>query len=105
MFDLVLRNGSLLTGDGSPALPEHDVAVSGGRIAEVGRRLGGPARREIRADGLCVCPGFIDMHSHSDLEALRTPESDYKILQGITAEVTGNCGFSLFPTAPPHGRA
>ena len=52
----------------------------------------------VDCQGLAVCPGFIDVHSHADLEALQHRSA--KIHQGVTAEVVGNCGFSLFPALP-----
>ncbi|MBS0549475.1 MAG: D-aminoacylase, partial [Proteobacteria bacterium] len=67
MFDLVIRNGTVIDGSGQPR-KVADVAVQDGRIAAVGAKLG-PARRIIEADGLIVAPGFVDIHTHYDGQA------------------------------------
>jgi dihydroorotase/N-acyl-D-amino-acid deacylase len=91
---LLLKNGTLIDGTGSPARP-GDVLISGERIAEVGT-IGPPAECSvIDCTGLIIAPGFIDGHSHSDIQVLENrPE---KAAQGVTAEVVGNCGFSAYP--------
>ena len=72
----------------------HDVWIEDDRIAAVGR-VEGTADVTIDCAGLSVAPGFIDAHSHSDLQVLENrPE---KALQGVTSEVVGNCGFSAYP--------
>jgi len=98
--DLLIRNGQLVIGDKVVA---GDVAVHDGIIVEIGQRLSLNARRVIEAEGMHVCPGFIDMHSHSDLALLDANGKDWKLRQGVTTEVIGNCGFSLFPVLPEHG--
>jgi N-acyl-D-amino-acid deacylase len=78
--------------DGSGAEPfVGDLRIDGGLIVEIAEREGLPP-----ADGLVVAPGFIDLHSHSDLQVL-DDERREKVLQGVTTEVVGNCGFSPFP--------
>ncbi|MEW6399059.1 MAG: D-aminoacylase [Bacillota bacterium] len=96
MYDIVLRGGTVVDGTGRPGRG-GDVAVSGGAIVAVGR-VGGPARRVLPVDGMVVCPGFIDIHSHSDLSLPELPTADSKVRQGVTTEVVGNCGFTLAPT-------
>lgn len=96
MYDLVLRHATVVDGTGRPGFP-GDVAVCDGRIVAVGK-VAGTARREIRVDGRVVCPGFIDIHSHSDLSLPQLPTADSKVMQGVTTEVVGNCGFTLAPT-------
>ena len=80
-----------------------DVAVEGDRIAAIAPGLAGEAARVIDASGHLVAPGFIDMHSHSDLVYQRCPAAESKVRQGVTTEVVGMCGFSPAPIAP--GRA
>jgi N-acyl-D-amino-acid deacylase len=69
--------------------------VRGDRIAAIGDLARADAARAIDAAGLAVCPGFIDIHTHSDLSVLFTPGMESSLLQGVTAEVVGNCGFSV----------
>ena len=97
MFDLVFRNVSLLDGTGSPAVP-GELAVSDGRIAEVGAV--GPGQTEIDGQGAVLCPGFIDTHAHDDGAFLRYPDMTFKLAQGVTSVVSGNCGFSAIPADP-----
>jgi len=75
-----------------------DVAVRGDRIVNIATDIG--ERRAVRvidASGLAVAPGFIDPHSHTDVELLVNPRAESKIRQGVTTEISGNCGFSPFP--------
>lgn len=95
MHDLVLRGGTVHDGLGSPARVA-DVAVDGDRVSAVGEDLG-PARRALHVEGLAVAPGFIDPHAHSDLVALMDDAQPFKLLQGVTTEIVGNCGFSPAP--------
>jgi len=94
-YDLVIRNGRIMDGTGNPWF-QGDVAVSGDRIAQVGR-IEGSAKREIDAKGLVVAPGFIDIHSHSDFLLLEDGNAESKIRQGVTTEVLGE-GSSAGPT-------
>lgn len=100
MPDLVIRGGTVLDGTGTPGRTA-DVAVSDGRIAEVGR-ITGQAARELDAAGAIVCPGFIDLHSHADFSVFDAPQAVTQATQGVTTLVTGNCGFSTFPIATGH---
>ena len=68
------------------------------RIVETGSV--GPARRELNADGLVVAPGFVDAHTHDDMQLRRDPHNREKLLQGVTTVVCGSCGFSAFPHRP-----
>ena len=92
--DLVIRGGRLIGADGL-GLVEADVAVQGDRIVGVGS--GFRARHTIDATSMIVAPGFIDVHTHSDFTLPVTPSATAKLLQGVTTDVTGNCGFSPFP--------
>lgn len=93
--DLVVRGGTVLDGTGGPPRVA-DVAVSGGRITEVGR-LSAPGASEIDARGLAVAPGFVDIHSHADLSLLVNPKAESRIRQGVTLEVVGQDGSSVGP--------
>ena len=101
MLDLILRGGSVADGSGAPRFAA-DVAVRDGRVAEVAPHLSAPARREIPIEGLVLSPGFIDLHSHSDL-LFTLPEVEQRKLlggrlrQGITTELVGNCGYGPAP--------
>jgi N-acyl-D-amino-acid deacylase len=95
-YDLVIRSGNVVDGSGSPAF-KADVAVADGKIPAVGDLGSARAEQVIDATGLVVSPGFIDMHSHSDLVLLINPAAESKVRQGITTEVVGNCSFSIAP--------
>jgi N-acyl-D-amino-acid deacylase len=90
-FDLIIRNGRIVDGTGSPWYT-GDVAVRNGRIAAVGSLVGASATQTIDAAGLVVAPGFIDMLGQSDLTILVNPHLPSKIFQGITTEITGEGG-------------
>lgn len=97
MFQLV--GGLLLDGSGAPPRV-GSVLVDGDRIAATGELPLYPNAAVIDCSGLAVAPGFIDAHSHSDLQLLENrPE---KVLQGVTTEVVGNCGFSPYPARVCH---
>lgn len=98
--DLVIRGASVYDGTGAkPFLA--DVAVNDDRIAAVTPLdSGGIVERggvEEEARGLALSPGFIDVHSHDDFAALLTPELPFKLLQGVTTEIVGNCGMGVAP--------
>lgn len=95
MFDLVLRNGTVIDGTNGPRRLS-DVAVQGGRLIEVGVYVG-RGREEIDARGKIVAPGFIDAHTHDDLALLVTPDMKPKVSRGVTTGICGNCGVSLDP--------
>src|SRR5688500_15891508 len=90
-FDLIIRNGHIVDGTGSPWYA-GDVAVRGGRIAAVGSLVDASARQTIDAAGMVVAPGFIDMLGQSDLSILVNPQLPSEIFQGITTEITGEGG-------------
>jgi len=98
MNDLVIKNALIVDGSGKPAF-EGDVAVAETKISAVGSSLSGD--RIIDASGLVLAPGFVDIHSHSDYTILIDPRAQNKILQGVTCEVTGNCGYSAAPVDGP----
>jgi dihydroorotase/N-acyl-D-amino-acid deacylase len=97
---LWLSGGLLVDGTGVPPRP-GDLLINGNRIEAVGPFAPPADAERIDCAGLVVSPGFIDAHSHSDLQVLESrPE---KIRQGVTAEVVGNCGFSPYPTGDHPG--
>jgi len=95
---LLLRGGTVFDGLGSPGRVA-DVAVVGGRVVAVG---GDPPAglRRIDCDGRYVTPGFVDTHAHSDLVHLLDEPQPFKLLQGVTTEVVGNCGLGFAPLDP-----
>ncbi len=95
-YDYFFRNATIV--DGSSQSPfVGDVAIRGDKIVNVSRGTDTPSGNAFDATGLVLCPGFIDIHGHSELEVLKNPAMDPKILQGITTEVVGNCGVGVFP--------
>ncbi|MGE3926787.1 MAG: amidohydrolase family protein, partial [Lautropia sp.] len=95
MFDLILRNGTVYDGTGVPG-SVCDVGVRDDRIADVGA-LGDDAERIIDCTGLAVTPGFIDIHTHSDATLMADADGYSQLMQGVTTEIIGNCGFSCAP--------
>lgn len=100
MFDLLIKGGTVYTGDGKDGFAA-DVGIVGDKIAAVGK-LDSEAARTIDASGLCVAPGFIDTHSHSDLVSLVEPEIANKTTQGVTTDIIGQDGMSLAPILPQY---
>ena len=94
-FDLLIRGGIVVDGTGARAF-QADVAVRGDRIAAVGA-IQGSAKRVIDAPGLAVAPGFIDVHAHDDAAVIATPAMDFKVMQGVTTDIVGNCGMGVAP--------
>jgi N-acyl-D-amino-acid deacylase len=98
---LLIRGARIADGTGGP-LRDGDVLLEQGRIAAVTRpgELEAGGRRVLDASGSVLAPGFIDVHSHADNASLLAEDDTTKVLQGVTSEVIGNCGFSLAPVAP-----
>jgi N-acyl-D-amino-acid deacylase len=100
MADVILRGGAVVDGTGAPARA-GDVVVEGGRVVEI--CAPGASREQtgqvVDVAGLVVAPGFIDMHSHSDLAVLADPAYEAKVLQGVTLEVLGQDGLSYAPAS------
>jgi dihydroorotase/N-acyl-D-amino-acid deacylase len=97
-FELVIRNGHIVDGTGSPWY-SGDLGIRDGRIAGIGSFGSGSAKRTIDAAGMVVAPGFIDMLGQSEISILANPHVPSKIFQGITTEITGEGG-SVAPTTP-----
>ncbi len=95
-FDLLIRGGTLVDGTGAPTW-QGDVGLVGEEIRAVGVIDPGQAARVLDVTGLHVAPGFIDIHTHSDGDILRYPTAESRVMQGVTTEITGNCGGSAAP--------
>jgi N-acyl-D-aspartate/D-glutamate deacylase len=101
MFDILIRNGRIVDGSGRPAFV-GDLGIANGRLARVGGRSGGDARRTIDAAGRVVAPGFIDPHTHFDAQLLWDGQARPALEHGVTTVVHGNCSLSLAPLKAPH---
>lgn len=100
MLDILIKNGTVVDGTGAPAF-RADLGIAGGKVALVGNEIEREAACVLDASGLCVAPGFIDAHTHSDLTLLADPLAQSKIRQGVTTEVIGNCGGGPAPVSGP----
>jgi N-acyl-D-amino-acid deacylase len=96
VFDLVIIGGTVVDGSGKEGF-RADVGIEGEKIAALGQFTPPMGRLAIAAEKLVVAPGFIDPHTHSDFTILQDPYAESKIRQGVTTEIGGNCGFSVFP--------
>jgi N-acyl-D-amino-acid deacylase len=100
MHDIVIRGGTIVDGTGAAPV-SGDVAIAGGRIAAVGGKQG-PARRDIDADGLLVTPGWVDVHTHYDGQAMWDPLLAPSCWHGVTTVMFGNCGVGFAPVKKEH---
>ena len=98
-YDLLIKNGMVVDGAGNPWY-RSDIAIKEGKIVKIRPQLNEEATSEIDATGLVVCPGFIDMHSHTDFILAFYSKMDSFIRQGITTAVVGMCGQTLAPIHP-----
>src|SRR4030081_3784867 len=96
--DLVIRGGNIADGKGGD-LYEADVAITGGRITEVGK-VSGKGKEEIDAPGKLVTPGFVDVHTHYDGQVTWDPLLTPSSWHGVTTIVMGNCGVGFAPARP-----
>jgi len=95
-FDVLFTDALIVDGTGSPPFM-GDVAVAEGRVVAIGRLGKVRSTRVIHVDGRMLCPGFVDMHSHSDIQLLVSPLAEAKVMQGVTTEVIGQDGLSFAP--------
>src|SRR5580700_9689933 len=103
MHDIVIRGGTIIDGTGKATFT-GDVAIRGDSIAAVGGKQG-PGRREIDATGLLVTPGWVDVHTHYDGQAMWDPLLSPSCWHGVTTAMFGNCGVGFAPVRPQHRAA
>ena len=94
--NIIIKNGEIIDGTGKPGY-NADIVIEKDRIASIGNTDSKNAENVLDASGLVVAPGFVDIHSHSDYYLLIDPRAESKIMQGVTTEVGGNCGYSAAP--------
>ncbi len=102
-FDLIIKNGMIYDGSGK-APYKSDLGIRRGKITAIGDLSSASTQQTIDAAGLAVSPGFIDVHTHTDISLLIDPKAESKILQGVTTEIGGNCGDSVFPLQGEHAQ-
>ncbi len=100
MPEMVLVKATIVDGTGGPS-QQGDLLIRDGSIHAMGKVSASPDAEVLDCSGLVLAPGFVDVHSHGDLECLE--HRTEKITQGVTTEIVGNCGFSLFPTVERKG--
>jgi len=98
-YDLLIRGGTVINGTKAPRF-DADLGITAGRIVAIGDLAGHTADEVINATGRIVAPGFIDSHTHDDQAVLSQPDMVFKISQGVTTVVAGNCGISAAPLRP-----
>ena len=100
MLDLILKNTVVYDGTGAP--PFHgNIGIAQGKIAVLSQQpIAEKAKEIVDLGGLAAAPGFIDFHSHSDTTFLPDSRCQSKLFQGITSEVTGQCGYTVYPCKP-----
>ena len=96
-YDIIIRGGTIVDGTRAPRYIS-DIAIKDGRIAKIGGLNGGTADREIKAKGLIVAPGFIDLHTHYDAQIFWDPYCTLSGWHGVTSVALGNCGFGFAPS-------
>ena len=89
--DILIKNAKILDGTGNSWF-YGDIAISGGKIVQIGRLASWNAKKVIDATGLVAAPGFIDVHTHIEGDEVKNPEATNFIYDGVTTVITGNCG-------------
>jgi N-acyl-D-amino-acid deacylase len=100
-YDTLIKNATVIDGTNKPEF-RADIAILNGKIAHIKPKLSTQAKTTIDAKGLYLSPGFIDVHTHDDMQLIEHPDMFAKISQGITTVIVGNCGISASPIRP-HG--
>lgn len=98
MYDILIRGAELIDGSGA-ARRRADVGINGHQVTAIGK-LDDAAKQFIDADGLVLCPGFVDVHTHFDAQVLWDPMLTPMPQQGYTTVIAGNCGFTVAPMDP-----
>ena len=96
-YDLLIRGGTVIDGTQARRASTPTSASRDGRIAAIGDLAGHTAEQTLDATGRIVAPGFIDSHTHDDQAVLSQPDMAFKVSQGVTTVVAGNCGISAAP--------
>lgn len=101
-IDFLIKGGFIIDGTRGDTVPKKaDIAIEGDCIKAIGNLSAINAKKVININGLYACPGFIDVHSHSEFILLADGRAEGKICQGITTEINGNCGLSAAPLYGP----
>jgi N-acyl-D-amino-acid deacylase len=98
-YDLLLKGGTIIDGQRTPRYT-GDIAIAGGKIAQIGNVSESDAARVFDARDLIIAPGFIDLHTHFDSQIFWDPYCTMSGWHGITSVVIGNCGFGFAPVKP-----
>lgn len=103
-FDTIIKNGTIIDGSGKKMFVS-DIGITGDKISAIGDLSTATADLIIDAKNMYVAPGFIDIHTHTDIELLVSGYAESKIMQGVTTEISGNCGSSPFPYLPEDAKS